>query len=197
MRILAFSDLHTDMETAAGLLARSADVDLVIGAGDFASQHRGLEETIEVLSGIETPSLLVPGNNETEDALRSACAQWPSARVLHGEGTDVDGVSFFGLGAGVPITPWDWSYDLSEEQAAELVEGCPGEGVLVLHSPPLGHCDLSHGKNLGSSALAEAIEARELRLAVCGHIHESWGERSTIGSTEIVNLGPDGVLFEL
>ena len=197
MRILAFSDLHTDMETAADLVGRSADVDLVIGAGDFASQHRGLEETIEVLSGIETRSLLVPGNNETEDALRSACAQWPAARVLHGEGTDVDGIPFFGLGAGVPITPWDWSYDLSEEQAAELIEGCPREGVLVLHSPPLGHCDISYGKSLGSSALADAIESRELRLAVCGHIHESWGERSTIGSTEIVNLGPDGVLFEL
>lgn len=197
MRILAFSDLHTDMAGAAELVARSSDVDLVIGAGDFASQHRGLEETIEVLSGIETTALLVPGNNETEDALRSACDQWAAAIVLHGDQAEVGGHTFFGLGAGIPITPWDWSYDLSEEEAADRMEACPAEGVLILHSPPLGHCDLSHGKSLGSSALATAIGEREMELAVCGHIHESWGARSRIGSTEIANLGPDGVVFEI
>lgn len=197
MRILAFSDLHTDMEGAAELVARSSDVDLVIGAGDFASQHRGLEETVEVLSDIEAPALLVPGNNETEDALRSACDQWATATVLHGDQIEVGGHTFFGLGAGIPITPWDWSYDLSEEDAAGRMQACPAEGVLILHSPPLGHCDLSHGKNLGSSALAAAIEERKMGLAVCGHIHESWGERSRIGSTEIANLGPDGVVFEV
>jgi Icc-related predicted phosphoesterase len=197
MKILAFSDLHTDMEGAAELVGRAADADLVIGAGDFASQHRGLEETIEVLAPIETPSLLVPGNNETVEALHSACEQWPAATVLHGEGAEIDGVSFFGLGAGVPITPWDWSYDLSEEEAAERIADCPSEGVLILHSPPHGHCDESHGSNLGSTALAAAIEERQLQLAVCGHIHESWGARSRIGDTEIANLGPEGALFEV
>ncbi|HKJ36365.1 MAG TPA: metallophosphoesterase family protein [Solirubrobacterales bacterium] len=197
MKILAFSDLHTDMETAATLVERSPSVDVVIGAGDFASQHRGLEETIEVLAGIETPALLVPGNNETVDALRSACEQWPAATVLHGEAAEVDGQAFFGLGAGIPITPWDWSYDLSEEDAAEMIADCPGEGVLILHSPPHGHCDESHGSNLGSTALAAAIEERRLALAVCGHIHESWGARSRIGGTEIANLGPDGAIFEV
>ena len=197
MKILAFSDLHTDMETAATLVARSAEVDLVIGAGDFASQHRGLEETIDVLSGIETRSLLVPGNNETEDALRSACEQWPAATVLHGDLSEVDGLPVFGLGAGIPTTPWDWSYDLSEDEAAERMAACPAEGLLILHSPPQGHCDVSYGKRLGSTALAAAIGERKLQLAVCGHIHESWGERSRIGETEIANLGPDGALFEI
>ena len=197
MKILAFSDLHTDMETAAELVERSADFDLVVGAGDFASQHRGLEETIDVLAEIETTSLLVPGNNETLDALRSACEQWDAAAVLHGSGTEVDGISFFGLGAGVPITPWDWSYDLSEEDAAEQIASCPNRGVLILHSPPQGHCDESNGQSLGSTALAEAIAERDLDLAVCGHIHESWGARSRIGETEIANLGPEGLSFEL
>ncbi len=43
MRLLAFSDLHRDLEAVARLVERSADADVVIGAGDFASQHRGLE----------------------------------------------------------------------------------------------------------------------------------------------------------
>src|SRR5680860_214306 len=114
MKILAFSDLHTDLAGAADLAERSAEVDLVVGAGDFASQHRGLEETLEVLEAIETPTLLVPGNNETEHALRKAAEPWKAAQVLHGDGTEIDGISFWGLGAGVPTTPWGWSFDLSE-----------------------------------------------------------------------------------
>ncbi len=170
----------------------------MIGAGDFANEHAGLEETIGALAGIETPTILVPGNNETEAALREAAANWSSATVLHGEAAEVGGVSFFGLGAGIPITPWDWSFDLDEEQAAERLAGCPSGGVLVLHSPPKGHCDRSSaGDHLGSAAIATAIERAEPALAVCGHIHESWGERSRIGATEIANLGPSGAFFEV
>ena len=112
MKLLAFSDLHRDLGQAAQLVERASDADVVIAAGDFASVHEGLEETIDALEGISAPTILVPGNNETEDALRAACEDWEPATVLHGEGTEVDGTQFYGLGAGIPITPWDWSFDL-------------------------------------------------------------------------------------
>jgi uncharacterized protein len=198
MRILAFSDLHRDLDASAELVNRSANFDLVIGAGDFASQHRGLEETIAALREIETPTVLVPGNNETLEALTESCAGWEAARILHGSATEIDGVSFYGLGAGIPITPWDWSYDLSEEAATALLESCPEEAVMVLHSPPYGHCDQSSaGESLGSRAIAAAIESKRPPLAVCGHIHESWGVRSRLGDAEIVNLGPGGAELEV
>src|SRR4029077_6440529 len=119
----------------------SAEADVVIGAGDFASVHKGLEETIDALAGIEKPTVLVPGNNETIDALREAAAGWSAATVLHGEGTAIAGVAFFGLGAGIPVTPWDWSFDLDDASATEMLADCPEEAVLVLHSPPKDHCD--------------------------------------------------------
>lgn len=198
MQILAFSDLHRDLDQAARLVERSSEADVVIGAGDFASVHEGLEETIGALDGIGVPTVLVPGNNETADALRAACAGWDSAAVLHGEGTEVDGTQFFGLGAGVPITPWDWSFDLDEDEAAEKLAGCPEGAVLVVHSPPKGHCDTSSsGDHLGSRAILEAIEAKRPQLAVCGHIHEAWGAESEIGPTRVMNLGPSGTAIEL
>jgi Icc-related predicted phosphoesterase len=197
MRILAFSDLHRDLDQAARLVEMSTDADVVIGAGDFASVHEGLEPTIEALAGIEVPTILVPGNNETADALRAAAAGWEAATVLHGESTTIDGVEFFGLGAGIPVTPWDWSFDLSDDEATERLADCPDGGVLVVHSPPHGHVDASSaGDHLGSAAILEAIEAKQPRLAVCGHIHESWGERSRVGETEVVNLGPDGTWLD-
>jgi uncharacterized protein len=198
MRILAFSDLHRDLEQGAKLVEMAAEADVVIGAGDFASMHEGLEETIGALEGIETPTVLVPGNNETADALRSAAENWSAATVLHGEGTTIAGTEFFGLGAGIPVTPWEWSFDLEDDAAAELLAGCPAGAVLVLHSPPGDHCDsAADGTHFGSPALLAAIEEKQPRLAVCGHIHESWGCKSEIGSTPVRNLGPTGTWIEI
>ncbi|HEY1354732.1 MAG TPA: metallophosphoesterase [Solirubrobacterales bacterium] len=198
MRILAFSDLHRNLEQAAQLVEMSADADVVIGAGDFASIHEGLEETIDALAPIAAPTLLVPGNNETEDALREAAAGWSAATVLHGDGTEIDGVEFYGLGAGIPVTPWDWSFDLDDEAAAEKLSACPEGAVLVLHSPPQGHCDTNgSGEHFGSEALLRAIEEKRPRVAVCGHIHESWGCESRVGETPLRNLGPKGTWLEV
>ena len=198
VRLLGFSDLHRDLDQARRLAEMSDEADLVVAAGDFASVHEGLEETIAALAAIEVPTVLVPGNNETEAALRQACAGWEAATVLHGEVAELGGVTVFGLGGGVPVTPWGWSFDLDEDAAASALDACPDEALLVVHSPPRGHCDRSAGgEHLGSAAIAAAIEAKRPRLALCGHVHESWGERSRIGATEVANLGPAGSWFEL
>ena len=198
MRLLAFSDLHRDLEQAANLVEMSADADLVIGAGDFASVHEGLAETIDALAAIETPTVLVPGNNETDEALREAAPSWPAATVLHGSGTTIDGTEIYGLGAGIPVTPWDWSFDLDDEAAAAMLAPCPEGAILVLHSPPQGHCDANgSGDHFGSAALLNAIEEKRPRLAVCGHIHESWGCESQVGNTPVRNLGPKGAWIEV
>jgi Icc-related predicted phosphoesterase len=198
VKLLAFSDLHRDLGQAAALVARSTDADVVIGAGDFASVHEGLEETIGALAAIEAPTVLVPGNNETEDALRAACEGWEAATVLHGEAVELEGRTFFGLGAGIPVTPWGWSFDLDEDQAAARLAGCPEGALLVLHSPPLGHCDRSgSSEGLGSKAILGAIESARPPLAVCGHIHESWGCESHAGETLVLNLGPGGRMVDL
>jgi len=176
----------------------SAEADVVIGAGDFASVHEGLDETIEALAAIEAPTVLVPGNNETEEALREAASRWDAATVLHGAGMTIEDIEFYGLGAGVPVTPWEWSFDLDDEAATSMLEACPENAVLVLHSPPRGHCDANgSGDRFGSPALLRAIETKTPRLAVCGHIHESWGCESAIGETPVRNLGPKGTWLEI
>jgi Icc-related predicted phosphoesterase len=191
VKLLAFSDVHCDLGSVASLVDQARDVDVVAGVGDFASMHEGLEETVRPLAAIEVPVLLVPGNNETADALRGAAGGF--ATVLHGEGVEVEGVSFFGLGAGVPTTPWDWSFDLTEEEAEGMLADMPEGAVLLSHSPPTGHVD----KGLGSAAVARAAEEKGARAVLCGHIHEQWGNESRIGETLVRNLGPDGYVLEL
>jgi Icc-related predicted phosphoesterase len=198
VRILAFSDLHRNLKRGAMLVKMSRNADVVIGAGDFASVHEGLEETIDVLAEIDKPTVLVPGNNETDEALREACAGWSAATILHGGGASIGGVEFYGLGAGVPTTPWEWSFDLDEETATVMLTHCPANAVLVVHSPPYGHCDANgSGEHFGSRAILRTIEEEEPRLVVCGHIHESWGKKSKVGRTPIHNLGPKGTWLEV
>lgn len=198
MRLLCFADLHCRLDTAAALVRRAADVDVVVAAGDFARVRSGLEETLDALAGIQCPAVLVPGNNESLDELRAAAAAWPAARVLHGEAIEIDGVPFFGIGGGIPVTPFgDWSYDLTEEAAEALLAGCPPGAVLISHSPPHQALDFDHGRHLGSTAVRAAIERARPRLTVCGHIHATAGEEADVAGCRVINPGHDGVVIEV
>jgi Icc-related predicted phosphoesterase len=197
VRLLAFSDLHRDHDQAAALVKLSQEADVVVGAGDFASFRFGLTAVIDVLRAITAPTVLVPGNAETDSALWRACAGWESATVLHGEGAEIGGVPFFGLGGAVPPTPLPWSFDLKEEEAEAKLERCPEGAVLVVHAPPKGYVDSVRGKSYGSEAILRAIERTRPVLALCGHIHQSWRQEAMIGPTRVVNVGPEGMFFEV
>lgn len=198
-QLLLFSDVHTDRDACRRLVDQSREADIVVGAGDFCDMRRGLGTTIDVLSAIQTPAVIVPGNSETADELQAACEDWPSAHVLHGDSIKLQGISFFGVGGGIPVTPFGaWSVDFTEAEAEELLADCPENAVLVSHSPPQGVVDQdSRGQHLGSTAIRQAIEARTPRLTVCGHIHGSWGERAELNGTPVVNAGPSGIRWRL
>ena len=199
MRLLLFSDVHTDLNAARSLVSRSSEADVVVGAGDFCSMRRRLEPTIEILSRIRRPTVVVPGNSESQEELQRACRQWEACSVLHGTATVIHDVPFFGIGGGIPVTPFGaWSYDFTEAEATELLADCPERAVLVSHSPPYGAVDVSsRGERLGSKALAEVVEARSPRLVVCGHIHGSWGRTEKLHGVPVHNAGPSGTLWEL
>jgi Icc-related predicted phosphoesterase len=196
VRLLAFSDIHRDLDQARRIADMAREADVVVAAGDFGSVRRGVAELIDMLVVIETPTVLVPGNNESDEELREACGGWRASSVIHGSGIEVGGVSFWGLGGGIPTTPWPWSFDLSEDDAARALESCPaGVDVLVLHSPPHGFLD--GPRSLGSKSLLRGIERVRPSVAVCGHIHECAGQEAMVGDTRLFNLGPAGRFIEV
>ena len=152
-----------------------------------------------MLRTIDRPAVVVPGNAESIEELTEACLPWPTAHVLHGNGVTIEGVQFFGIGGGIPVTPFgSWSYDFSEDEAAELLRDCPPKSVLVSHSPPHGAVDVdSSGTSFGSRAVRDTILEKSPRLVVCGHIHACWGQQETVGETPVMNAGPGGVEWTL
>ncbi|TWU01791.1 metallophosphoesterase family protein [Neorhodopirellula pilleata] len=209
MNILCFSDLHRDRDAARLLVDQASDVDLVIGAGDFANRHQGLADTLDILSEIGKPAVLVPGNGETFDELRDAAATWKSATVLHGSGctvhTDSGAVAVWGVGGGIPVTPFgDWSYDFDEQQASGMLDGCQefwahgDRKILVVHSPPIDTVDHdSSGRIRGSQAIRDCVERCQPNLVVCGHIHSDWEKQTRLNESVVLNAGPRGVMIRL
>ena len=199
MRILAFSDLHRDAAKAEAIVSESRGADVVVGAGDFASCGLGHEDSTDILRRMTVPFVLVPGNHDDLGALRAACADWPLAHLLHGQTVVIGGVAFFGvgLGSGV-IDPEPWNQVLDEAEAAHMLTHCPARAVLVSHSPPQGIADRQKdGRHAGSMALRKAIGRHQPRITICGHVHNAWGQRGTIGQTPVHNIGPKPRWFDV
>lgn len=197
MKILALSDLHSDTQVIKRLTKASAKADLVIIAGDFCNYHDGITASVAPLAEIRCPIIAVPGNHETVDELRDAATN--NMTVLHGQTRAVDSLTLFGIGYGIPTTPFgDWSCDLSEAEASEILGGCNQVDILVSHSPPKGIADTtSSGVSVGSTAVRAAGERLKPKLLLCGHIHEAWGQKGLIGETIVQNLGPTINWFEV
>ncbi len=197
MKILAFSDLHLARSRAADLVAASVTADLVIGAGDFCNTRQGLDRAMAMLDGINCPFVAVPGNAESADELRAAAG--PGVTVLHGQKAEVAGIDIFGIGYGIPVTPFGaWSCDLTEAQAEAMLDTCDSADIIVSHSPPKGLADVtSSGLSIGSTALRDAIARIAPKYVFCGHVHDSWGVSGMIGPSAVHNLGPTPNWFEI
>ena len=199
MKLLLFSDLHCNLAAAQRLVELAQGVDVVIGAGDFGQVRHRVGACMPILQELPCPTVIVPGNNESIEELRDACRGWDKVHVLHGNGVTINGVNFFGLGGGVPITPFgSWSWDFSESDAAELLRDFPAGGVLISHSPPKGCLDVDgNGSSRGSTTVRDLILAKHPALVVCGHIHACGGRTEMLHGTTVVNAGPNGVRLEL
>lgn len=192
MKILAFSDLHCDLEATQRIVDASGSADVVVGAGDFGVKGENTTQTLELLRQIEAPVILVAGNHDDLDELSNFCAPWTNGYFLHGNSVEIKGQPFFGLGCEIPRrSDFAWNQTISEGEAAGLMKHCPVGSVLVTHTPPLGYCDLQRGgSHEGSQSILNAISKYKSKLHLCGHIHHAWGMKDSVAGCRVINLGP-------
>ncbi len=177
----------------------SHDADLVIGAGDFGNVRRGLDISFDILKHIDKPFVTVPGNSESFEELEAICEGSPNIYVLHGSGLKLNDLFIYGIGGGIPVTPFgSWSYDFTEEEAESLLAGLPENAILVSHSPPKGVLDRSgSGRSIGSTAVRKAVIEKKPILCICGHVHACGGKSAVLGETEVINAGPKGFVLTI
>lgn len=111
---------------------------------------------------------LLPGSHKGQSKLVYLCDN----------SVEIDGVRFYG-------TPWiadlaRWAFYKPADELESIYDNIPRKcDVLLTHMPPLAcgaGCVLQRGNyntmaNYGSQSLADAIQCRDIKYALCGHVH--------------------------
>ncbi len=197
MRLLVFSDIHSDLGALERLMNTPADY--YFAAGDLVNFGRGLERAGEILKARKEQVYVLPGNHESAGQISELCRQF-GLHDFHGRTLRVGKHHIAGLGYSSP-TPFHTPGEYSEAELAERLNCFAGLDPLVLicHCPPKGTPldRIREGVHGGSTAVREFLEKQQPEYFFCGHIHEAGGVEAGIGRTKAVNVGKQGYLLKL
>lgn len=197
MRLLVFSDIHSDLRALKRLLEIEAD--LYFAAGDLVSWARGFEPAGEILARRAPNVCVIPGNHESEDDIARLCERY-NLQNLHGRSMPWGGFHLAALGYSNP-TPFHTPGEYSEAELAERLARFQNLSPLILicHCPPKGTPldRAGEGMHFGSTAVKRFLDDHQPAYFFCGHIHEAEGVKTKIGNTTAVNAGKRGFLLEI
>ena len=199
MKIICISDTHTLHHQIPSRFMENAygDIDMCIHAGDISS--RGEER--EVLQFMEWYSklpfkhkILIAGNHDfyferaTPDMIERLLSRYPSITYLNDSGVEIDGVKIWGS----PVQPWfyNWAFNRTSETIGAHWDKIPLDtNILITHGPIRGYLDLTErGESTGCQILRDKMgELKDLKLHVCGHIHEAYGRVDIPEGPTLVN----------
>jgi Icc-related predicted phosphoesterase len=184
MRFVCISDTHDRQDRIV-----VPDGDVLLHAGDLTMKG----DLPEIVTAFEWLSKLpherivfVPGNHDfafqdVPETTAGLAARFPRVTILIDRAIVIGTFRIYGS----PYQPWfhDWAFNFSPGEAgrSEAVDRwalIPGDTeILITHGPVRGILDRTfRGEPVGCPELRARIEdLRQLRLHVCGHIHEAYG----------------------
>jgi Icc-related predicted phosphoesterase len=199
MKILCISDTHNlHSDIPANLINNeSGDIDVLIHAGDMTGRG-SKKEVLPFLFWFDNlpfkHKILIAGNHDFwfETASSAEIEEVLSFRknitYLNDSGIEIDGVKFWGS----PVQPWfyDWAFNRVDGDIKPHWDMIPSDtNVLITHGPIKGYLDMTmRGESVGCPYLRDRIgELKDLKLHVCGHIHEAYGKFETVNGVQLVN----------
>jgi len=195
MIALAFSDTHGDDSALRKAGKKAGHADIILCPGDITIFEHHLKRIIKTIAGFGKPTLIVPGNHESEAALREGCSKYSNTIFLHKQFYEKDGVVFCGYGGG-GFSTIDKEFERFTKKIRERSKG--KKLVLLLHGPAYGNItDLMPMGHVGNKSYAEFIKQAKPVLVVSGHIHETNDTYEKVGKTLVINPGPEGELIKI
>ena len=202
MKILAASDMHGDKSIIEKLVAKAKkeNVDLVILCGDLTFFENDLTGIIGPFKKLNKKIIIIPGNHETFATAEFLAKQYaPGVYNLHGRSVlFYNEIGIFGAGgSNIGL------FNVTEGETKELIERAhkpiknAKHKILITHTPPYGTSIDALWQHVGSKAIRKEIEEIQPDIALCGHIHETFGKSDKIGKTTVVNAGKDGIIIEI
>jgi len=199
MKVAVIGCIHNDIENLLPLFDKlfSYKPDVLISVGDItdASFPKGFSATdigrifLEEVREYTKNILIVPGTWD-KDLIPFFEKE---GVLLHGKGKVIGNIGFYGFGGAQ--TPFNTPYEPSEKEIEEGLKKGYEEiknleiKIQATHAPPFQTTlDIVLGKHVGSNAVRKSIEELKPTVAVCSHIHESFG-KDKIGNTLVLNVG--------
>jgi uncharacterized protein len=197
VKVLVFSDIHSDARALERLM--SIEADYYVCAGDLVNWGRQLDAMGEILKRRAEKVYVIPGNHESASQIEDLCTKF-GLHQFHGEHVKVGEFYLTGLGYSNP-TPFDTPGEYSEEELERKLHAFDGlkPMIAVCHAPPYGTAldRITNLKHAGSRAIREFLKREEPRYFFCGHIHEAAGASDKLGPTSAMNVGKKGYLLDL
>jgi len=185
MKITCISDTHNQHTHIPLDWLEGGDV--LVHAGDISGRG-SLREVEEFLAWYNelpyTHKIMIAGNHDFWFEKMSTFAvnemlqeKYPNIIYLNDSGIEIDGVKFWGS----PVQPWfyDWAFNRIGTDICRHWDMIPLDtDVLITHGPMKGFLDMTtRGISTGCPYLLEkSAEMTNLKLFVCGHIHEAYGK---------------------
>lgn len=196
MRLLIFSDIHSDLTTLKRHMETEADY--YFAAGDMVNWSRNLDAVGEILQQRGPRVYILPGNHESPQQIAQLCDQY-GLQNFHGKTIEIDGYHVAGLGCSNP-TPFGTPGEYSEEELARRASAFNGlkPMIAIFHCPPYRtRLDrIANLRHAGSTAVRDFLTREKPRYFFCGHIHEAAGVAEQLGETSAMNVGKKGYLLE-
>jgi uncharacterized protein len=197
VKLLIFSDIHSNHKALERLMATEADY--YFAAGDLVNWSRGLDQCGKILEPRASQVYVLPGNHESEQQIVEFCARF-GFHNFHGQSLKIGKYHVAGLGYSSP-TPFHTPGEYSEAELARRL--APFEAlqplVLICHAPPHGTAldRVREGLHAGSKSVRDFVDRCQPDYLFCGHIHEAEGASVQIGKTKATNVGKRGYLLEM
>ena len=197
MKVLFFSDIHSDARALQKLM--DIEADYYFCAGDLVNWGRELDAMGEILKTRADRMYVIPGNHESATQITALCEKF-GLHDFHGGHVELGGFHITGLGYSNP-TPFDTPGEYSEEELEEKLHAFDGlkPMISVCHAPPFGTMldRIRNLKHAGSKAVRSFLQREQPRYFFCGHIHEAAGAQEKLGETSAMNVGRKGYLLDL
>ncbi len=193
MKIIAITDIHGNYKKAEEIILYEKPDILIIG-GDLTNvgSIKEAELAIQKFQKYTAEMLSIAGNMDLpgHDTLFDQ-----HGISINGNGKIINGIGFFGV-SGAPLSPLNTPYEIEEKSVSEiLIKGFKKIKdtkikILVSHAPPYGtELDVIHsGRHVGSTAVKNFIEAHDINVLICGHIHEARG-KCLFNNIQMINCG--------
>lgn len=197
MKIIAFTDMHSSLKRLIHLenLVKLKKPDLLICAGDLTLFGRNLNLISKRIDSWNIPTLIIPGNHETEEEIKSISKKYKNLKNIHHIIYQKGNYTYFGMGQG-GFSRTNKEFESLFSKIKKQIN--PRTKLAVIsHAPPYGtKTDLIDDEYAGSISLRKFIEFAKPVLVVVGHMHECEHTEDKIGTSRIINPG-DGEFISI